>query len=230
MLSQMHHSPAEADDLPDLAEALTTESGGRRVLVAIDGVDGSGKTTIASELASQIRARGRPVVLLHVDDFMHLRMVRHRRGRNSPLGYFLDSYDYDALKDRALKPLAASGSGIYQAGITDRRSDQRVNFPALTAPEDAVVIVEGLFLHRDELADWWDYSVFISSNRFAALERKAQRDGLTIDPDSQRGRRYLVGQILYLDSCHPQERATWLLDPVPGFPGRVRARKRTSLG
>lgn len=89
-----------------------------------------------------------------------------------------------------------------------------MEFPVLLAPEHAVVIVEGLFLLRDELVHWWDYSIFIEADRTAALKRKAQRDGLTIDSDSPLGRRYLEGQSLYLDSCRPHERATWLLGRV----------------
>lgn len=47
------------------AEILDTVGPGRR-MVAIDGVDGSGKTTFAANLVHAITAR--PVVLVHVDD------------------------------------------------------------------------------------------------------------------------------------------------------------------
>lgn len=200
-------------DLSALAKTLSAAVCSRRVLVAIDGVDGSGKTTMAIELASRIGGLGRSVVLIHVDDFMHLKQVRHRRGRTSPLGYFLDSYDYEALIAKALRPLGPSGDGRYQAGITDRNLDVRVEFPVLSAPERAVVIVEGLFLLRDELFEFWDYSIFVASDRQSALQRKSARDGLIVDPNRPLGRRYLDGQKLYLDSCQPHERATWLFDP-----------------
>lgn len=107
----MPASPTATHELPQLATTLATAAASRRTLVAIDGLDGSGKTTITNQLASQIRALEQPVVLIHVDDFMLLRELRHRRGRNSPLGYFLDSYDYDALQTRALQPLSPAGTG-----------------------------------------------------------------------------------------------------------------------
>jgi hypothetical protein len=53
--------------------------------------------------------------VIHVDDFMHVRSVRHRRGRNSPEGYFHDSYDYESLTRYVLEPLAGSGGGWFGA-------------------------------------------------------------------------------------------------------------------
>ena len=42
---------------------------GPRVVVAVDGLDGSGKSRFAASLAAAVSAAGRPGVLLHVDDF-----------------------------------------------------------------------------------------------------------------------------------------------------------------
>lgn len=67
------------------------------VRVGIDGVDGVGKTVFADHLAAILRTAGRPVVRVSADDFHHPREVRYRRGRTSPKGFWLDSYDYSAL-------------------------------------------------------------------------------------------------------------------------------------
>lgn len=57
-------------------EFLADEAG--RILIAVDGVDGSGKSTFANDLAEVIRVR--PVIVIHADDFLNLRAVRHRLG------------------------------------------------------------------------------------------------------------------------------------------------------
>ncbi|EQM30457.1 hypothetical protein [Rhodococcus erythropolis] len=120
-------------------------------LVAIDGVDGSGKTTFAKSLTAQLNAR--KAIVIHVDDFLNPPEIRHRRGRQSPEGFWLDSYDYDALERHVLDPLGPGGS---------RRYRQRRDSDAyLHAADGAIVLVEGLFLHRDELAERWDYSIFL---------------------------------------------------------------------
>ena len=145
------------------------------MLVAIDGVDASGKTTFAERLADAVRSHGRNAVIIHADDFLHSRSVRHRRGRESPEGYFADSYDYDALKRQVLAPLSRSGNGWYRVGIADRIRDQLVDRPARHAGKNSVILVEGLFLLRDELVDWWDLSIFLHVDVHTSLRRKERR-------------------------------------------------------
>jgi uridine kinase len=59
--------------------------------VAVDGVDGVGKTTFADKLSSAIERIGRPVIRASVDGFHNPRELRYRRGRASPEGFYLDS-------------------------------------------------------------------------------------------------------------------------------------------
>ncbi len=56
------------------------------VLVAVDGPDGSGKTTFAVPLAEELRRQGRDAVVIHADHFLNLSGIRYRRGRWSPEG------------------------------------------------------------------------------------------------------------------------------------------------
>ena len=142
--------------------------------MAIDGVDGAGKTVFADELASVLGATAR----VRADDHLNPAHVRHARGRDSPLGFFLDTYDLGALR----------------AAI-------------LAAPPPA--IVDGLFLHRDELRDLWDYSVFLSVPPEVSVARCFARDG-PVRPDA--GDRYAGGQRIYFARCAPWTRATRVVD------------------
>ena len=74
----------------------------RRTLVAVDGVDGAGKTTFADRLAPRL---DRPVVRASEDDFLNPAAVRHRRGRESPEGFFRDSYDLARARAAAAGPV-----------------------------------------------------------------------------------------------------------------------------
>lgn len=195
--------------LHSLAEEFVPEKTGR-ILMAVDGVDGSGKSTFAADLALVIRTR--PVIVIHVDDFLNLRAVRHRRGRESPEGFWLDTYDYGTLNRDVLVPLRRGGSGCYRPVATDHRHDVRLSPPALRAPENAVVIVEGMFLHRDELADWWDYSCFLDVPFTETARRMSVRDGSNPDPEHQSMRRYVGGQRLYFEAAQPWHRATRVID------------------
>jgi hypothetical protein len=63
------------------------------------------KTVLADALAPLVIAKGRQVIRASVDDFHHPRAVRYARGRYSPDGFFLDSYDYPAFRRLLLDPL-----------------------------------------------------------------------------------------------------------------------------
>lgn len=182
----------------------------RRTLVAIDGVGGSGKTTFAHELARRITAR--PVLVLHADDFFNPSEIRHARGRHSSEGFWLDAYDYAALRSWALEPLSAGGNGIYRAGSYDRRTDRTVGTPTRRAPANAVVLVEGTFLHRDELVSSWDHSLYLDVPVEETERRMAERDGLTGDAVHELMRRYTGAQRLYFVSARPWERASVVVD------------------
>ncbi|WP_284977599.1 uridine kinase [Arthrobacter sp. fls2-241-R2A-200] len=175
-----------ADLLGILADDLVALGRGRH-LVAVDGVDGSGKTTFTKRLAA--RVQGRAVVTIHVDDFLNLREVRHRRGRTSPEGFWLDTYNYAALTSEVLVPLGKGGDGRYRPSITDARRNLTINSEIRTAPNDALVLVEGMFLHRDELLDHWDYSAFLDVPFAETARRMSLRDGSSPDPEDPSMRR-----------------------------------------
>jgi uridine kinase len=178
----------------------------------VDGVDGSGKTTFAQRLADAYSVAGRPVHLVHLDDFLNPREVRYRRGRSSPDGFFLDSYDLASFTATVLEPLRPGGSRAIVRRVFDHRADRVVDDEAVEIAADAVVIVEGMFLHRDELAGRWDLSVFLDVAFSVSLRRLADRDGSDPDPAHPSLFRYVEGQRRYLSSCTPQERATYLID------------------
>ena len=184
----------------------------RPAVIAVDGVDGAGKTTFASRLASAIESAGRPAVIVHEDDFLAPREVRYRLGRESPEGYFRDSYDLAALLDHVLDPLRPGGDRRVRRRVFDHRTDSPVAAPVEEVPVDAVVIVEGMFLHRDELVTRWDWSVFLEVPFTETVRRMARRDGSPPDPEHPSMRRYVEGQRIYLAACHPRERATVVLD------------------
>lgn len=74
------------------------------------------------------------------------------------------------------------------------------------------VAVDGLFLHRDELADAWDVSVFLDVPFTVSVPRGAARDGGEPDPVHPSNARYVEGNRLYFAACAPWERATVVVD------------------
>jgi uridine kinase len=193
------------------------------VLVAVDGVDAAGKTTFADALAMTMRTTGRPTIRISLDDFHNSRAVRHRRGRHSPQGFWLDSYNYERFNSHVLGPLGPGGSRRYRPRAHDLRTDADILMADRHAPPGCVVIIDGLFLHRDELHGHWDFSVFLDVPFEVTSGRMAARDAMPSDPDHPGMQRYVEGQRLYLQQCDPRSRASIVIDNThPDEPRVVR--------
>jgi uridine kinase len=208
-MTEENTTETKTDLLLFLAGELLALGRGRQ-LVAIDGVDGSGKSSFVNALAPVIQ--GRAVVTIHADDFLNLQEVRHHRGRNSPEGFWLDTYDYAALASEVLVPLGKSGDGRYRPGVTDPTKNRRIKPDKITAHDNALILVEGMFLHRNELVGHWSYSVFLDVPFTETARRMAIRDGSHPDPNHPSMRRYVGGQRLYFENAQPWQRATRVID------------------
>src|SRR5262249_12994166 len=137
--------------LQDLAQRITRIKLTHPTRVAIDGVDAVGKTTLAGELAPIIEAAGRKVIRASIDGFHNPKRVRYRRGANSPEGYYRNSFSYKMLFAVLLAPLGPAGSRRYRNAIFDYRTDCEIEQEPSLAEENAVLLFDGVFLHRPEV-------------------------------------------------------------------------------
>jgi len=197
-----------------LADSITAASTSGTLRVGVDGVDGAGKTWFADELASAIRARSRPVIRSSVDGFHNPRDTRYQRGRSSPIGFYMDSYNYAALKRFLLEPLSPGGSGCYHKAVFDYVSDSPVSQEFEQAESGSVLVFDGIFLHRPELRGYWDYSIFLEVDFEISIPRGAARGAGfgSPDPEAIENQRYIEGQKQYLRESTPQRYATIVIN------------------
>lgn len=193
-----------------LAERIAELEGEGLTMVAIDGVDAAGKTTFADALASHLEQQGKIVVRTGIDAFHNPRAVRYARGKDSAEGYFRDAFNLGGLRTSLLFP-ARIGMPFLTA-LFDYRTDKRVAVNPLIVPLPAVLIFDGVFLHRDELRDEWDLTVYLDVPFEISFARMAKRDGTSPDPDAESNRRYRGGQELYFKDANPKRSADVLID------------------
>lgn len=181
------------------------------VRVGVDGVDCSGKTMLADELAGSLQMYDREVIRASIDGFHNPKEVRVRQGGASPRGYYEDSFDLQAIQEALLVPLGPSGALKYQVARFAFRSDAQVDSPWRAAQADAILVFEGVFLHRPELVSHFDFTIFVDASFDVTLQRALVRDrDLFGNADNTKRRyreRYIPGQKLYLEECNPHSKA-----------------------
>jgi uridine kinase len=198
------------------------------IRVAIDGVDASGKTTLANELAPALETLGRRVIRASIDGFHHPDAVRKRRGAMSPEGYFHDSFDHAAVIEHLLAPLGPGGSLRFRRAVFDFRTNAPIQSPVEQAHTDAVLVFDGVFLLRPELREYFDFSIFLRVDFGITLARAERRDlplfGSVEEIRRRYGERYVPGQRLYLRQVQPERLASIVIDNNdPGRPIVVRS-------
>jgi uridine kinase len=202
--------------LNTLVEAILAVRVPHPVRVAIDGPDAAGKTVLADEMAPLIERAGRPVVRASIDGFHNPRAQRWARGAESPEGYYFDSFDYRALRESLLKPLGAGGNRRIRRRVFDFRTDEPAYSRLETAPREAVLLFDGVFLLRQELDGLWDFSLFVDAPFRETLQRAAIRDAAMFGSEAtvirRYAARYVPGQQIYYETERPQSRASVVMD------------------
>lgn len=125
---------------------------------------------------------------ISLDQFERQPADRYARGELSPEGYYLDAFDLERF---------------------------RAHVSSIVGPNGGSVVCDGVFLHRPELADLWDASVYVDADLEVAARRGAERNLVWTDDlgdTHERYRaRYLPAQRRYIEEHRPRERATFVL-------------------
>jgi uridine kinase len=192
------------------------EAGCMGFRVAIDGKDAAGKTTLADHLAAALVDGPQEVVRAGIDGWHNPKEVRHKRGRLSPEGYYLDSFDLAHLQKELLDPLGSAGSHEYRLARFDYQMDREVDQRKIQAIKPPVLVFDGVFLLRPELAECWELSVYIFVQPEVSIERGIERDSRLMGGDQEAADRYrcryLPGQALYEAEVSPTSIADVVVD------------------
>jgi uridine kinase len=211
-------------DLAPLAEAVLARrrsvSAARSVLVALSGIDASGKGFVAARLASELAGRGLGTGLIGVDGW--LRLPHERFSSTDPAGHFYrHALRFEELFGALVFPLRARRSIRLEADFAEETATAYRRH--LWEYHDVdVILLEGVFLlKREHLDGRYDLAVWIECSFETALERAIARgqEGLARE-DTVRAYRtiYFPAQGLHFERDRPRESADLVLvnDPRPG--------------
>lgn len=183
-----------------------------RVIVAVDGAEGSGTAEFADDLAAVYREAGTATARASMRDFHLPRETRHLHGRADAGDYYERSFDYETLRRVLIGPFRLGGS----TGFQTRAFDVRRNAPVLsewqTGPADMALIIDGPFLVRPEVRGAWHFSVLIDVPLTEVYARLAASEGRDPDPDAPANGRYVGGWRRYGSEVEPQYLASAVVD------------------
>jgi phosphoglycolate phosphatase len=182
---------------------------GRPFVVGINGIDGSGKTVFTEALAGYLADHNRRVQVIHLDDFHNPREVRYA-GEDQADNYYHRSFDIQRIIDELLLPVR--GKGKHTAGLTllDLNTDKYEIKKEFSFTPDTVVLFEGVFLFRRELAPYIDYRIFLDIPYEESKKRARERDpGAVMDKYDTK---YLPAQRKYLEEYPPEKTADMIID------------------
>ncbi|MFC6357343.1 hypothetical protein [Luethyella okanaganae] len=190
--------------LRDLATEIAHDHGRGRVIVAVDGVERSGKTAFADDLGAVFAERGHAVFRASLEFFHRSRAEQDAFGPDTPERYYGYGFDYSLLRRVLIGPFRLSGSTGFVTRAFDPARDARMVPKWETGPADAVLIVDGRFANRPELRDLWDYSILLDAE---------PAEGVAGAPDRR-----------YLSIANPRSAASAIVDNhEPSAPRRLLA-------
>jgi uridine kinase len=142
------------------------DKGAARVLIAIDGAGGAGKST----LARQIKKKRSDAAIIGMDDFYRPEEASIRRTWTSQQGY-QNFFDWKRLQDQVLRPLQSGCSPAYQVydWITNKLNGWK---DVALSP---IMIVEGVYTIRPELRPFYHISLLVETPKDVCLNRLRSR-------------------------------------------------------
>ncbi|KQL32953.1 uridine kinase [Bacillus sp. FJAT-25509] len=186
------------------------------IRVGISGITASGKTTIANEIAEELKHRKKNVIRTSIDNFHNPREIRYKLGKESALGYYEFAHDYESFKQKLLIPLGPNGNLHYQTTSFDLLKDEYINADLKVATNDMIFMIDGTFLFKKDLCNLYDFKIFVHTEFDIARKRGAIREerafGSLEKAEEMFIKRYHAASKLYLEQHSPQLNADVIIN------------------
>ena len=183
----------------------------RPFIVAIDGLSGAGKTTLVQQLKGNLDN----IVIIHIDDHIVERSKRYDTGQEQWFEYYQLQWDANYLKEHLFQKIQQNVS-LLNLPFYHKEEDTHFN-QIIHLSSNSIVLIEGIFLLRDEWKSFYDYVIFLDCPKEIRYERVLQRDTYIGDLDERLNKykeRYWVAEEYYLNKQKPLELAHCILKSI----------------
>ncbi|AJG77072.1 AAA family ATPase [Bacillus cereus] len=170
------------------------------LIIGIDGCGGAGKSTLANKIKSNFST----VTIVHMDDFyLPSAKIVNEHPTNKLIGA---DFDWKRLLQEVLDPISNGIEGCYKR--YDWETDSLAESHTISA--NGIVIIEGVYATRQELAGIYDLKIWVNCPRETRIKRGIARDGEAARDMWENN--WMIAEDMYVESHKPHEFADVIID------------------
>ena len=158
--------------------------------VGVDGAVDADTHLYAGHLAAALRRSARPVLAASWSGFWRPRSLRYEFGRDDPDAFHDGWLDVAGLHREVLDPLGQRSGRWWVPSLYDPATDRASRAPREQVPDDAVLVLAGSFLLREDVRRGFDAVLHLVTSEAAIRRRTPQQDAERVVGG---WRRYLAG-------------------------------------
>lgn len=194
---------------------LNNEDISKRIyILGIDGLGGAGKSTIVNSLKLQLQNKNYHTYVLHIDDFIHTKNIRYDKSKKEWHCYYNLQWRYDYLVEEILSPIKKGNEIDKLIELYDKENDRYIK-QKIDIPYGSVLILEGIFLQREEIKSYLDFVIYLNVPKEVRLSRVLERDGYIGGVEEIKDKyekRYFPAEEKYTLEYSPIENADFVLN------------------
>jgi uridine kinase len=151
------------------------------MLVAVSGIDGSGKGYVTSQIVAGLRHQGVNVVGVNIDGWLNL---PHKRfNKEHPAEHFYHhAIRFEDMFERLVLPLKRSRSVHVEMDFAEETATEYRKHIYDFRNVD-VIVLEGIYLLKKEFLKHYDWTLWVECSFETALERALKRSQEHLPPE-----------------------------------------------
>ena len=198
--------------MESLINTLSEKSQNKKpLMVAVSGIDGSGKGYISSQINSSLQEIGINSYLIGIDGWLELPEKRFS-DTNSAEHFYKNGFRFAEMFSTLVVPLQKTGSIDLIANHSDVGNFNSYTQYHYQIENAEIVILEGIFLFQDKFN--FDYRIWIDCSFETAFQRALNRNQEGISEAELRHDYesiYFPAQLLHFAQDKPQQMANFII-------------------
>jgi uridine kinase len=196
-----------------ILETRSNVPANRSALVAITGIDGSGKGYLTAKIASALQAQCVRVAIINIDGWLNLPHIRFNK-TNPAEHFYLHAIRFEDMFAQLITPLRNRGSLRIEMDYAEETATKYRK--QICEFEDIdLILLEGIYLLKRPFHHYYDLAFWIDCSFETALERAITRAQEALSPeDTLKAYRsiYFPAQEIHFSRDNPQSAATAIIN------------------